>query len=90
MSLKYITSKNIQDGCERVRGWFLLRGHNFISLGVPKGHNPDLHVCNYYVLLQSMMLSYSPALIYSTTFKERTDSISSVPMVDAPILVSSL
>ena len=36
--------KNIQDGCERVRGWLCLRGpHNFIILGDPKDHNPALN-----------------------------------------------
>lgn len=43
MSLKYITSEKYPDGCRRVRGCLRLRGHhNFISLGVQKGHNPDL------------------------------------------------
>ena len=38
MSLKYITSKQFEDECGRVRGWFHLRVP-------PKGHIPALPVC---------------------------------------------
>ena len=44
--LKYITNKNIQDGCGRIGVWLHLRGpHNFISFRARNGHNPSLLTC---------------------------------------------
>lgn len=44
--LKYITNKNIQDGCGRIGVWLRLRGpHNFISFRSRNGNNLFLLTC---------------------------------------------
>ena len=44
MSLKYITSKNIQDRSDALEGGHNRWGHYFISLEAQKGHNQVLGI----------------------------------------------